>query len=276
MKIFVLLLSLYSVLSYAQNDKPACKGVEPAYVDRMPGYYVSDCKESEFNEETFIYYPEPSSKAVVLTKGGKYRQIFYWKQPAESRKMSSAQIIQNYYNAVMKIKGKALAHDKTVLTFSLQGKEVFLKLNTGSSSDSQNFNIVIVEVESMKQDISINLQEAIDTDGKAALYGILFDVGKSDIKAESTKAITQIIDYLKANPNVKIIVVGHTDNAGTFSGNVTLSKARAQSIRAYLIEQGKIAADRLLSEGVGQSCPVTSNETEEGRKLNRRVEIVKQ
>jgi outer membrane protein OmpA-like peptidoglycan-associated protein len=74
---------------------------------------------------------------------------------------------------------------------------------------------------------------------------------------------------------VKIIVVGHTDNTGTYANNMTLSKARAESIKNYLINIGKITSSRLISEGVGQVCPVSSNSTEEGRKLNRRVEIVK-
>jgi outer membrane protein OmpA-like peptidoglycan-associated protein len=71
-------------------------------------------------------------------------------------------------------------------------------------------------------------------------------------------------------------VVGHTDNTGSYEGNMTLSKARAESIKSYLITNSKISASRLLSEGVGQVCPVASNATEEGRKKNRRVEIVKQ
>jgi outer membrane protein OmpA-like peptidoglycan-associated protein len=120
------------------------------------------------------------------------------------------------------------------------------------------------------------MKEAIDKDGKARLYGILFDVGKSEIKPESSEALKQITDYLTTNQTIKVIIVGHTDNSGTYSNNMTLSKARAESIKNYLITKSKIAASRLLSEGVGQVCPVSNNNTEDGRKLNRRVEIVKQ
>lgn len=73
---------------------------------------------------------------------------------------------------------------------------------------------------------------------------------------------------------MNVFIVGHTDNTGTVGGNITLSKARAERIRNYLIDKG-IAAVRLQAEGVGQLCPVSSNETEEGKRLNRRVEIVK-
>jgi len=128
----------------------------------------------------------------------------------------------------------------------------------------------------MEQNIAINLGEAIERDGKAALYGILFDVGKSDIKPESAEALKQITDYLNTNPTVNIIVVGHTDNTGTYAANITLSKARADSIKNYLINTSKITTSRLMAEGVGPLCPVSTNNTEDGRKLNRRVEIVKQ
>jgi outer membrane protein OmpA-like peptidoglycan-associated protein len=272
----ILGLILCSVHVFAQEDSKDCKAAEPTYINRMPGYYISECRESEFNEVTFAYSPAPSAKTEVLTKAGKYRRIYYWHKSDDSRKISALQIRENYYNAVVKAKGKVIAYNKTLFSFMNDGKEVYLKLNTTNSADERNFNIEIVEVEAMKQDLEINLKEAIDATGKAVLYGILFDVGKSNIKPESEEALKQITGYLSANPSVKVIVVGHTDNTGTFAGNETLSKARAESIRNWLISSGKIAPERLLAAGVGQSCPVSTNDTEEGRKLNRRVEIVKQ
>jgi outer membrane protein OmpA-like peptidoglycan-associated protein len=120
------------------------------------------------------------------------------------------------------------------------------------------------------------MQESIDRDGKIALYGILFDTDKSDIKPESKVALNEIKDYLNENPTIKIFIVGHTDNTGIFSNNTTLSKARATSIKNYLVSIGKIQAVRLSTDGVASLCPISTNDTEQGRKLNRRVEIVKQ
>jgi len=242
----------------------------------MPGFYISECKNSEYNEVEFVYYVKGTNPALKINKGGKYYDLYYSKNEGETRKFSEAQIIQNYFNAVLKIKGKSLASNKTTLAANINGKEVYIQLHTAANSvDTKSYRVEIVEVESMNQDIAINLQEAIDKDGKAALYGILFDVGKSDIKPESAEAIKQITDYLNANPAVKVIVVGHTDNTGDYANNKTLSKARAESVKNYLITTSKIAASRLLSEGAGQFCPVSTNDIEEGRKLNRRVEIVK-
>jgi outer membrane protein OmpA-like peptidoglycan-associated protein len=151
-----------------------------------------------------------------------------------------------------------------------------MDIENADDTDEKGFNIVIVEVKSMKQEVEFSIREGIDKDGKVALYGILFDIGKSDIKPESSETLKQITGYLNTNPSVKIIVAGHTDNTGTFESNLTLSEARAESIKNYLVDNAKIAASRLISAGVGQACPVSTNDTEEGRKLNRRVEIVKQ
>ncbi|MFZ1281658.1 MAG: OmpA family protein, partial [Ignavibacteriaceae bacterium] len=191
-------------------------------------------------------------------------------------KYSSAQINDNYYNAILKIKGKALADRKTTLFASINGKDVYIQVHTAAnSSDSRSYRIEVVEVEQMQQDIIINLEEALDRDGKVALYGILFDTDKSTIKPESEKALQQIIDYLNTNPKVNIIIVGHTDMTGEFSHNMKLSKDRAEEIKDYLIKTGKIDSSRLESNGVGPLCPVSTNEKDDGKTLNRRVEIVK-
>ncbi|HPW60872.1 MAG TPA: OmpA family protein [Cyclobacteriaceae bacterium] len=272
-KVFTLCLSLVSLTMLSQDVK-RCESAEPSYINRMPGFYISDCKNSEYNDVEFIYYVK--GNALKINKGGKYYDLYYRMNEGESRKFSEAQIIQNYFNAVVKIKGKALADKKTTLSASINGNEVYIQLHTAANSvDTKSYRIEIIEVTPMNQDIELTLQEAIDKNGKAALYGILFDVGKSDIKPESAEALKQITDYLNANPAIKIIVVGHTDNTGGYAANITLSKARAESVKTYLIKTGKIAATRLLSEGAGQFCPVSTNDTEEGRMLNRRVEIVK-
>ncbi|MCO5230194.1 MAG: OmpA family protein [Chitinophagales bacterium] len=264
---------MISTFCFAQ-DVERCENSEPTYINRMPGFYISECKNSDYNDVEFIYYV--GGKANIISKGGKYYRVYYTKNNTESQKFSAAQINKNYHDAVIKVNGKALDDRKTTFSASINGKEVYLQVNTAANStDAKNYNIEVVEVESMKQNIVLDLNEAINKDGKVALYGILFDVGKSDIKPESSQALQQITDYLKSNPSVKVIVVGHTDNTGTYSGNAALSKARAESIKNYLINTEKINAARLIAEGVGQSCPVSTNDTEEGKKLNRRVEIVK-
>ena len=274
MKKFILLIFVLLTLKSFAQDVEKCKGVEPAYMNRIPGFDISGCENIDYFEYAFDY--NVGSKYVVLKKAGRYQEIWYKKNPAEPRKFSSAQIVKNYADAIRKIHGKVLADDNSVMTASIDGKEVYIHVYNGKNTEESQFYVRIVEVEQMQQDIVVNMQEAIDRDGKAALYGILFDVGKSDIKPESAEALNQITDYLNANPTVKIYIVGHTDNTGTFANNILLSKARAESIKTYLVSTARISATRLAADGVGPLCPVSTNTTEEGRKLNRRVEIVKQ
>lgn len=275
MKKFLLLLFFPIGLTCIAQDTPRCTNAEPPYINRMPGFYISDCRNSDYNDAEFVYYS--NSKAFKINKGGKYYSISYRKKEGEVAKQSSDQIIRNYYNAILKIKGKALDDKKSMLTASIDGKEVFIKLHTAANSaDAGSYRVEVLEVAQMDQNIVINLDEAIEKDGKAVIYGILFDTGKSDVKPESAKALQQVTDFMNSNPLIRIIVVGHTDNTGNFANNILLSKARAESIKNYLVNTSKISIDRLMAEGVGALCPVSANSTEEGKQLNRRVEIVKQ
>lgn len=269
----VIFLFAVSVNGFSQ-DKKDCDTIEPSYLTRLPGFNITNCKYSEFNEKEFIYYV--GGKAMKVKKGGVYREIWYTKDPADVRNVSSAQVLQNYNNAILKNKGEVLADNKTFMTASINGKKVYLMIPTSNSANIKSYQIFLLEEAAMKQEITLNLQEAIDRDGKAALYGILFDVSKSDIKPESAEALKTITEYLNANPDVKIIIVGHTDNTGNYESNITLSKSRAESVKNWLVTNSKIDAARLRTEGAGMFCPVVSNDTEEGRKQNRRVEIVKQ
>lgn len=272
--VLFVLLAFSTMLASAQTDKPGCKEVEPTYMNRMQGFYLNNCEFSEYKDIEF-FYVGLDNKSVRVRKAGEYRRLSYSKDKNETRKVSGDQIRLNYANAVVKIKGKSLANNNSFFSFSNNGNEVFMKIDDAVDSDDKGFLITIIEVKNMQQDIVMTIQESIEKEGKATLYGILFDVAKSTIKPESAEALKQITDYLNANPSVKIIIVGHTDITGDFLSNMTLSKERAESIKTYLITNGKIDKSRLQSDGVGPLCPVSTNSTEEGKKLNRRVEIVK-
>jgi outer membrane protein OmpA-like peptidoglycan-associated protein len=268
-------LLLFSVISYSQTDKPDCKNIEPSYLGRMKGFFIHSCTSSEYMTHEFFYHGF-DGKSVRLKKNGDFRRINYRKIKNEPRAVSGDQIRLNYANAVKKINGKSLSDRNNFFSFTNNGDEVFMAIENADDTDDIDYNVVIVIVKSMKQEVEFTFREGIDKDGKVAVYDILFDIGKSDIKPESAESLKQITSYLNDNPAVKIIIAGHTDNTGTLEGNMTLSKARAESIKNYLVANGKIAASRLVSVGVGQACPVSTNDSEEGRKLNRRVEIVKQ
>ncbi|MDA8130362.1 MAG: OmpA family protein [Elusimicrobia bacterium] len=118
------------------------------------------------------------------------------------------------------------------------------------------------------------IAEAMKREGRIAFYGILFDSGSSAIKPESGPVLDQIAAFLKASPGEKFYVVGHTDDEGDLQANMKLSDDRAQAVLKDLQGRG-VAAAALSAHGAGPLSPVASNATEEGRKLNRRVEIVR-
>ncbi|MGQ9819282.1 MAG: OmpA family protein [Candidatus Kapaibacteriales bacterium] len=112
----------------------------------------------------------------------------------------------------------------------------------------------------------------IEQQKKIRLNNIFFDFDKHELKPESFPELNRVIDILNKNTNYVIHIEGHTDSIGTDDYNLQLSRLRAESVRNYLVQRG-IKPERIVIFGYGSSLPVSSNETEEGRALNRRVEI---
>jgi OmpA-OmpF porin, OOP family len=123
---------------------------------------------------------------------------------------------------------------------------------------------------------SSEIQQAMTRDGKVAIYGVLFDTDKADIKPASTPQLEEMGRYLQQNPSVAVYIVGHTDNQGKLDYNLSLSQRRADAVVNALATTYKIARTRLVAKGVAGLSPVASNQAEEGRAKNRRVELVLQ
>ena len=105
------------------------------------------------------------------------------------------------------------------------------------------------------------------------LSEVLFDVGRATLKEGAGRTIRQLADFLRENPERRVLIEGHTDNTGSYQLNLDLSRRRAESVRSALIEGG-IPGDRIRTAGYGPDYPVASNNTAAGRQQNRRVEIV--
>jgi OOP family OmpA-OmpF porin len=118
------------------------------------------------------------------------------------------------------------------------------------------------------------IKSALDTEGKIVTHGILFDTGKDIIKPESLPTLKSILAILNDSPGLNFSIEGHTDNQGNNAINQPLSEKRAAAVRTWLIDKG-IAATRLKTKGFGDTRPIDSNATPEGRANNRRVEFVK-
>lgn len=121
------------------------------------------------------------------------------------------------------------------------------------------------------------MQSSLSEDGKIALYGLFFDTGKVEIKAESKPQLEEMAKLLRTQANAKFFVVGHTDNVGNFDANQSLSTQRAQAVvNALIAAPHSIDAKRLSAKGAANIMPVASNTEETGRARNRRVELVAQ
>lgn len=114
----------------------------------------------------------------------------------------------------------------------------------------------------------------LQRDGKIALYGVNFDTNKAVLRADSAPQLQSMADALKAQPAMKVLIVGHTDNQGDIEANLALSQKRAQAVVEALAGKYGIPAARLSARGVSSFAPVSSNASEEGRARNRRVEMV--
>jgi hypothetical protein len=112
--------------------------------------------------------------------------------------------------------------------------------------------------------------------GCAAVYGIYFDFDSAKPKPESDPALKEVADALNHNPNWRVKIEGHTDNVGGEAYNQTLSTHRAEAVTNALASQYSVASDRMRSAGFGASRPKATNDTSEGRALNRRVEVCRQ
>jgi OOP family OmpA-OmpF porin len=118
------------------------------------------------------------------------------------------------------------------------------------------------------------MSKGLGEKGHIALYGIYFDTDKAVIKPESAPTLNEMAKLLNGAPKLSVFIVGHTDSQGSFEHNMTLSRQRAEAVASALVSHYKIARGRLRTAGLGMLAPVDSNKTEEGRALNRRVELV--
>jgi OmpA-OmpF porin, OOP family len=180
---------------------------------------------------------------------------------------------QRYFSGRLPVDG-GNAH-VAVQTFTIPDGAPYCKAFTGRTiaivhviePKARDKKMVVVKADEMAK--------AINTSGRVALYGILFDTDKADLKPESDATLAEIGALLKSNPGLTVVIVGHTDNVGAFDYNIDLSKRRAAAVVAALVKRFHIPADRLKSAGVGMVSPTAPNTTEEGRAKNRRVEVVR-
>ncbi|GIT92710.1 membrane protein [Jannaschia pagri] len=119
-----------------------------------------------------------------------------------------------------------------------------------------------------------DVAQTLQLKGRAVLGDLTFPTGSTDLPEERYPSLTALADFLRDNPQVTVALVGHTDAEGSAEGNMAISRARAESARAVLMQTYGISGARIGTHGVGFFAPMARNDTEVGRQTNRRVEVV--
>jgi len=270
--LLTLVMTVAAVLAvhvgYAQEDRAGC--TDHPLVTRLPDFYIEGCKDEEFS--SFKFDTSEGRKPVE----GHLISISY-KRPNSAPEMSGLEMIRNYTNAITAIGGTVVYEGKYSASMKVivDDREVWVEV---SPYGKRAYRLDFVEKQMMAQQVVADA-EALLADlsraGHVVVNGIYFDTDKAVVKPESEAALSEIATLLRDNADLKVFIVGHTDMTGDLAHNLDLSERRAAAVVEALVAGHGMSADRLAPRGVGPLAPVASNDTDAGRALNRRVEIVK-
>jgi outer membrane protein OmpA-like peptidoglycan-associated protein len=242
----------------------------------MPNHTPQGCIEKAF-EELEIYQNDPVKGQTIFKKQGHENAVDYKFNGDWNSRPSLLQIRQNYSNAIKKAGGQVL-YDAGGSVYGKISKSDGIYWIQVYSDGSGYYSIKSVREEAMKQDVvatAAEIKNDVNTAGKVIFYGIYFDTDKAVIKPESDPTLKEIAKFLRDNTGTNVFIVGHTDNAGDFNHNMTLSKDRANAVANELVSKYGIGKNQITPGGVGPLSPLASNETKDGMAKNRRVELVK-
>jgi outer membrane protein OmpA-like peptidoglycan-associated protein len=254
-----------TVGGWAQTDAAGCK--DSPILTRFPGSYIASCSKKEDDAYDF-----PITNKPKLHLEGRLETIIY----QFPRTASKPQVVRNL-NTALRSAGYSFDYDSGaggIFTAHMGKTYVLVNVDWGLT-----YSEIILTQTELKQEVVADaaaLDSGLAKNGHMVVNGILFDTAKADLKPESKPALEQISKMLKQDPKMKVYVVGHTDNVGGLASNIDLSKRRSAAVVQALTSQYGVAADRLAPYGDGPYAPVASNDSEDGRSLNRRVELVKQ
>ena len=249
-------------------------------IKAMPMAKLVDGLSEHLDYSTYAFRTDQESGMELLEKKGQHWKLVYViKNDAgeTDQRISRAEIIENLKTAAQERGGEILYQRRTgKMTFTLPLE------NNGTlwahvAARTGGYEIFIIEDREFNKRLTFGaaeMQKALDEQGNVSVYGIYFDINEAHLRPGAGKAIIEIVKLMKANRDLIIEIQGHTDNTGALQHNLTLSRQRAETIKKFLLLYG-IEESRLTAKGYGMKMPVDSNETEDGRAMNRRVELVK-
>ena len=216
----------------------------------------ADDKWLRFHKNSADYEQDIAAKFYPGFSSGKYDKTAKWRHIAVS---FNTRALKAYMDDARILNIPNLGYNPTGISLGYH--------NPGSTTVGYVKNVRVAKG-------AVPLYDKLLTDGKLVTTGIKFDVNKATIKTESIGTINYVVKMMQDHPELKFSVEGHTDSDGETVANQKLSEARAKSVVEAMVKAG-ISADRLSSKGFGESKPVSSNDSTEGKAQNRRVEFVK-
>jgi OOP family OmpA-OmpF porin len=245
------------------QDAAGCK--DSPLIARFPGSIIDSCDDKADSVYTF-HGIGPKSEDKQLE--GEYHSIQYNLPPSATDAQVERNLVTAFRNAGYTIEGGNCC-------FTVHMGKTWIDVEVGGG----NYKLYTVIETPLTQDVvatAADLSNGITSTGHTVVNGILFDTGKADVKPESDPALQEVAKMLKGDPTLEVYVVGHTDNVGGLAANMDLSKRRATAVVLSLTTKYGVAAGQLQPYGDGPYAPVASNKSEDGRALNRRVELVEQ
>lgn len=247
--------------SLADMQGSGCKA-PPWLVKQFDYFKLEDCTKRDF-DSIILDLPDGTK-----TLAGHFLDVNY--VLTDDRQDPVALYVRNnYINALEKIGAKLVSDPSDVFQAVLtqttpQGELWYIyKHGSGNESSTESYSLT-----------SLQIGGPPPKSCKMEVYGVNFDFNESTIKPESEPVLQQVLALFNADPSYSAEVGGHTDDVGTRAYNLTLSAARAEAVKAWLVAHG-VAAERLTTHGYADTVPLVPNTTDENRAKNRRVELKK-
>lgn len=255
----------YAKKSYKERFSKKPKNI---LIPHVKDFAIEKLDYKKYDEKSFHYDNKKHQK------NGQYWNVKF-KNISKDKNSYRYIISHDYKEKVLKMGAKILENKDNDFMFEYEDEEslYFVKFNTYNNT----FSMEIVKEERFVQSLVSSpdkIKIELDKKGKITLDGIYFDFDKAILKKESQKAILSTVSLMEKYIDLVISIQGHTDAKGDDRYNLKLSTARAKAVKNAIVSKG-IDEKRVKSKGFGESKPLASNDTDEGRAKNRRVELHK-
>jgi len=262
-----------------------CEAISPYLTVGVGGVYYKLKNSPEFNNNSYSTY------SMNVGFGAEWSVAPDWKITTE---LGYHEVAQSYFDGVRNTVGGGILGGTTdsYMTFSLGGLYYFGKgekshycdlYNGVDQVDYAKIEDIVKKYQTQPTEVDYNRIADIvknntpkvapsTVEGKWVLIGVNFDFNKASLRPESLPILSNAAEILLTHPDVNVEIAGYTDNIGSEKYNKKLSLERANAVKEFMVAKG-VAANRMTTVGMGESDPVASNKTAEGRMLNRRIEF---